>query len=351
MNDDSQLNAQATKTKATSKKQLMMWSCVMLLLVIAGIVYYFYSKYHPSTDDAYVQAHVVNIATQVSGPVAAIYTKNNQFVRKGQPLIDIDARPFEATVKQANAELSLAQQDMEVNSSAIKVARAELNKAEASLTAKERNFRRIATLVSKQQASIAKGDEATADYKTATAAVIAAANQLKQAKQQLGDTGSQNAKIRGAQAKLDNAKINLAYTHIVAPADGYLANFKVRVGNMVSAHQILFELVENKLWWVDANFKETQMELIKPGQAVTVTVDMYPSHKFKGHVDSISRGSGSVFSLLPPENATGNWVKVTQRFPVRIIIDNPSKEYPLRVGSSSMVKVETSSLNKTKPKS
>lgn len=147
------------------------------------------------------------------------------------------------------------------------------------------------------------------------------------------------AQIGAAKLSYDNANLNLGYTTLIAPDDGYVSNLKLYKGQLVSPEQALFGFIDNKKWWIDANFKETDLDRIKPGQKVEIELDMY-SHSYAGKVDSISYATGSVFSLLPPENATGNWVKVTQRFPVKIILKNDPK-YPLRVGASATVKVDT----------
>ena len=156
----------------------------------------------------------------------------------------------------------------------------------------------------------------------------------------MGSGANSNAKIKAAQAEVSNLKLQLSYTNITAPSSGYINNLNLRQGDTVAAFQPVFALVDDEHWWVAANFKETDLERIKVGQPATIILDMYPKHLYQGKVTSISTGSGSAFALLPAENASGNWVKVTQRFPVWVSIEN-SKPYPLRIGASATVKINT----------
>lgn len=174
-------------------------------------------------------------------------------------------------------------------------------------------------------------------------AVSAAQDNLQEAQAKLGKTGDKNALVQAAQATLAQATLNLQYTNVIAPADGQLAKWTLQPGQTVTAYASLFSLVEDKDWWAIANMKETSLNRVRIGQKAIVYVDMYPSHPFHGIVKSISPGSGSSFSLLPSENATGNWVKVTQRFPVHVEIQHPDAQFPLRIGSSCTVSIDTHS--------
>ncbi len=329
------------KEVAAGRKRLIIWIVAGIVLSILAYGYFLYQAYNPATDDAYVQAHVIDIAAQVGGPITAIYVSDNAKVKKGQLLALIDPRPYQASLLQAQSNYRLAVQLMQSNTAAIDVAKANVEKAQAQLIVDEKNYQRISTLVKTGQASIASGDDALGQYQTSQAALVVAQNQLLQAQENLGTAGNANADVQKAKADVDMTALNVSYTRIVAPADGYVTNFEVRVGTTVTPQQQLFQLVENKHWYLYANYKETQLEHIKVGQKAAVYVDIYPGHVFHGYVDSLSRGSGAAFSLLPPENATGNWVKVTQRFPVKIMIIDPSPDYPLRVGASSTVRIHT----------
>ena len=185
------------------------------------------------------------------------------------------------------------------------------------------------------------GDDARAREREADAALDAAKSDLRRAVEQRGELGRENAQTRLALAKVDQAKLNLSDTEVRAPVDGVVAELELRPGSTVKAGVVLFALVDEQHWWVDANFKETALLRIQPGQPATVRVDMYPGKEFAGVVDSVSPASGAAFSLLPPENATGNWVKVTQRFPVKVLLKDLRPQYPLRIGASSSVTIDT----------
>lgn len=278
------------------KKQI---TVLIVLIALILIIFYGYTKYtdiFPSTDNAYVQANTVNIAPQVTGPVKNITVHDHQFVHSGQLLFVVDPKPFEIAVKKAQAAQA---------------------QALAELITQQKNTARITSLVKQGQASKSDGDDAQGKLEELTAA------------------------YNLAKSTLAGAQLDLEHTQITASANGNLTNFVLRVGQVVQAGVYLFALVENHQYWVDANFKETDLKRIKPGQPAKITIDMYPGVTFKGIVEGISAGSGAVFSVLPPENATGNWVKVTQRFPVRIDITSPDPTYPLRAGASCEVVVDT----------
>ena len=212
---------------------------------------------------------------------------------------------------------------------------------QAQLTNTQKSTKRTITLVHKKLYSQASGDLAISQLKVATAALTAAKAQLEQSKQQLGTPGIDNAQVKVAQAAVQSAKLQLSYTQVYAPVTGYLANMTLQPGNSVTSYQPIFSIINKNTWWVSANFKETQLERIKQGQPAEIQIDMYPHHIFHGTVASFSPSSGTSFALLPPENATGNWVKVTQRFPVWIDIKASDPKYPFRIGASCTVTIDT----------
>lgn len=280
-----------TQTKNFKKNAVIIFFALSAVIWLGTKIYnYFYV----STDDAYVNANVVQIAPRVTGAVSQLFIKNNQYVKAGEPLFEIDKVPFEVAINSAKAELALSMAALE----------------NAAITQK-----RTSSLVQRRFLSAQDGDNALANLKTA------------------------QAKVEHAKAMLEQANLNLSYTHILAPSSGWVTNVTLRVGDMVPANQPLFVLISDHEFWADANFKETEMADIHPGQAASIMTDLYPNHPFRGVVESISGGAGAAFSLLPPQNATGNWVKVTQRIPVRIHILNPDPKYPLRIGISSTVTV------------
>jgi len=273
-----------------------------LILLIGGYAYWRYLQTHISTDNAYVNAHSIQIATQVSGPVLTLFVDNNRTVNQGDPLFDIDPAPFEHALHKAEAQILHDQ---------------------AHLKNAQTNLDRVAKLVDKKFLSPDEKDNAV------TAVSVAAAN------------------LKLAEASLAQAKLDLEHTHITAPASGIINNMILRPGTMVQAQVPLFVLISNQQFWIDANFKETELKNIKPSQMVSIVLDMYPSQIFHGVIDSISHSSGTAYSLLPPQNATGNWVKVTQRIPVKIMVIDPNPEFPLRVGATASVTVLTHQTPKT----
>ncbi len=281
---------------AFSKKQLYVWGSISLAVILSAYCLMRYFDRHPSTDDAYVQANTINIAAQITGPVANIYVQDHQLVNKGQLLFTIDPSPFQIAVDKASAAVAAEQ---------------------ATLVLAEQNAERILRLVKMGQESKATGDQVQSQLDNSKAQLLALNAQL-------------------AQAKLD-----LEHTRITAPSAGIVTQFLLRPGNNVVASTTLFMLVEQSNFWVDANFKETQVARIQPGQPVKITIDMFPNHVFHGKVDAVSSASGAIFSIMPPENASGNWVKVTQRFPVKVLIMNPDPAYPLRAGSTATITIDT----------
>jgi membrane fusion protein (multidrug efflux system) len=320
---------------------------IFFFIILAGCIatglffYWQYSAKHPSTDDAYISAHQINIAPQITGRVGQVAVSDHQHVLKGQLLFSIEPHPFIIALQKAEADLANTQQQVIAAHNAVLSAQAAVTQRQAELTNTQKATQRTLTLVKRKLESKASGDQAVSNLAVAKAAVEAAQQQLQEAKAKQGKLGDQNASIRAAQAAVNQARLNLSYTHINAPISGYIENFNLRQGATVSAYQSVLTLIDTTHFWAQANFKETQLAHIRAGQPATIKLDMYPKQIFKGVVTKISHGSGSTFSLLPAENATGNWVKVTQRFPIRIDIHSHFKNKPLRIGASATVTVNT----------
>lgn len=315
---------------------------IAVVAILVGIYYWHHSIVYPSTDNAYVQANMVNLAPQITGRVDSVLVQNHQLVKAGDLLMTIDPKPFEVALAKAQAQLDLAKQQVAAKQAAVDSAQAVVVQRAAEYLNAQKDTARTFKLVKQGVFAKQMGDDAVAKLATSKATLDSAKAQLVQAQSELGAQGTDNADVRQAQAAVDQAKLDLGYTKIYAPTSGTVENFTLRVGDVVTTGGVLFALVDKSQWWVDANFKETQLKRIRPGQPAEITLDMYGDKAFKGKVESISVGSGSVFSLLPPENATGNWVKVTQRFPVRVkIIDTNNKHFPLRVGASATVTIDT----------
>ncbi|WP_323036425.1 HlyD family secretion protein [Pararhodobacter sp.] len=302
---------------------------------------------YPSTDDAYLQANLLTISPQVGGQVATVNATENAYVTEGDVLFTLDPAPLQAAFDIAQAQFDLATQTAGAGGSNVAAAEAQVAQAMAALAVEQTDFHRTEQLFRLSDVSQAALDQATATRDQAQAAVDAANAALSAARDQLGATGAQNAGVRAALGQLALARLNLEHTTVSAPASGWVSNISLRPGQIVAAGQPLFSLVEDGAWWVDGNFKETDIDRIRPGQPVSLTIDMYPGTTLTGTVASIGAGSGSVFSLLPAQNASGNWVKVTQRFPVRIALDAPpaDRSRQLRVGASMVATVDTSGLD------
>jgi membrane fusion protein (multidrug efflux system) len=273
------------------------WLAAIVVLAVAlffGVRYWRDSSLYESTENAYVQANQAEITSQVAGPVQKVYVQDQQAVKAGDALFDIDP---------ANAQIAVLR------------ARAGLAQREAEAAQARSDWARNQQLMASGFLSPQGGQAARTRLTTAEAAVLAAETEVKA------------------------AELDLDRTHIKAPTSGTVANFSLRPGNAVSASVPLFVIVSDQEYWVDANFKETQLKEIRPGQHAEIKSDVYPDRIFHGTVQSVSGGSGSAFSLLPPQNATGNWVKVTQRVPVRIRVEDPDPQRPLRIGTTATVKV------------
>jgi len=313
---------------------------VALATAAAGLYgYWQHTERYPSTSDAYVTAHVVRLEPQVGGRITDVPVKDHQHVAQGRLLLQIDARPYRIAVQKAEAELALAQQQKLAADAGAIAASAMIDQRQAQLDDAKRTYARDTRMLAHKAVSEAQTQTDHDKLREAEAGLKADRAALRRAVREQGESA---ARIRVAQAALARARLNLTYTRISAPAPGTLGEIAVHPGDIVQAGQQLLPLVEDRVFWVNANYKETDLRRIKPGQPAAIHIDMYPGRTFHGVVESVSPASGVAFSLLPPENATGNWVKVTQRFPVRVRISADADGLPpLRVGASSSVTIDT----------
>jgi membrane fusion protein (multidrug efflux system) len=315
---------------------------VLILLVVGYFI--LTGGHYESTDNAYVQIAKVPVAPSIGGRVMEIYVKENQFVRKGTVLFRLDARDAEANGASAQAQLAQAKQQVQVQRASLAQAEATLAAARdsASFTAAEAaRQRRLAAAGVASQQQVAQAVNAA---QQARQQVAAAQQQVAQARASLGGAaaGSDNASaaVLQAQAAVSHAWLGLESTRVRAPSDGVVTRVEqLPVGSYLNASQTAFWLLSGDPW-VEANFKEDQLGHMKIGQPVTIKVDAYPEAQLAGHVASFAPGTGSAFSALPAQNATGNWVKVVQRLPVRITFDKPPPGMAARAGLSARVKVD-----------
>ncbi|WP_171233242.1 HlyD family secretion protein [Ruegeria sp. HKCCA4812] len=319
-------------------KPLKIAAVALILAAIAvGLVLFWrHEERYPSTQDAYLGANIIYVAAQVTGQVADVHVIENQPVKNGDLLFTIDDTQFKASVDAAKANLDSAIQQAKSYSTQIAAAEASVDSAQSAYDNALKSFERAKALFASGDVAQASLDQTASDFAQASARLTTSQSSLLALKSGLQ---AKQDDILSARAQLEIAETNLAWTNIHAAADGWIANLTLRPGSSVSANAPQFSIVESSDWWVDANFKETALTRIRPGQPVTIRVDMLPGTTLTGKVASIGRGSGDTFSLLPSENASGNWVKVTRRFPVRIELD--PTDAPLRVGGSSKVVVDT----------
>jgi membrane fusion protein (multidrug efflux system) len=353
--------------KETNKKFIL----IIIIFVVIGLTYggykYIYSLSHEDTDDANIEKNMSPIIPKVSGYINKVYVTDNQFVKKGDTLFTIDKRDFQLKIEEANATLVGAEGSFEV-------AKADTGSAMASVSVSDANVLsaggsiesakiRLAQLTNdyNRYSNLYKNHSITKQqFEQASTAKQEAENQVRILKQQEKASSYQKsavvakskvsnkqaevaaANIKKAKAQLEVAMLNLSYTVVTASIDGQVSKIDIQPGQLVQPGQSLFYIINNDVAWVVANFKETQLNKMVIGQKVSVTVDAYPDYEFKGEIASFSPATGSVFSLLPPDNATGNFVKTIQRLPVKISLDetNDAKKIKLlRPGMNANVDV------------
>ncbi len=330
--------------KKNSKLPLIILAIVVVLGAIGGAIWWFLHRNLTDTDDAYTDGRIVTMAPQVNGYVAALAVKDNQFVHKGDVLVQIDPRPYEAARDQAKGELAAAEAQRDNAEIALQKANttypAQLAQAQGTLYNAQADYKRQHA-VERGATTQQNVDQSTASLKTAQGQVQAAQAQVDMANlipQNIEQAAAQVKQLDGQvlemRAKLATAEVNLSFTRVTAPQDGWVTRRNVEQGNYLQPGMQIMALVTPEIW-VTANFKENQLARMRPGQQVDIEVDAYPDLKLKGHVDSIQLGTGSKFSAFPAENATGNFVKIVQRVPVKIIIDSGmDQNQPLPLGIS-----------------
>jgi membrane fusion protein, multidrug efflux system len=306
---------------------------VLVLLVALAALWWWHESGIETTTDAFLEAHVAYVSPQVSGQVTRVLVDNNQRVHAGEPLVEIDSAQFRLALTQALAAQQQAETALGQATAGVAVARASLAQASADVASAsaaavraQQDLKRYQSLRRVNPRAVARStvDQAIATARSATAQQRAAEQRVLSARAQIA---SAQAAVAGARARIDTAKagvaqakLNLGYATVTARIDGHIANRTVAVGTYVTPGEQMMAIVPLHLW-VQANFKETMIAALRPGQSVSIHIDACPQADAHGHVVSIQRGSGEAFALLPPENATGNYIKVVQRVPVRIALD------------------------------
>jgi membrane fusion protein (multidrug efflux system) len=343
-----EMEEQPVAAKAGSGKKYKA-AAILLIIVLgvswAGFTMFIKSKTHIETDNAFIEARIVPVSSRVSGTVARVLADDNQFVKQGDLLLEIDQRDNRVQVAKAAAGVGVAENESGGELLKAEGARAALQSAKARYDQALLDHVRGEKLFAREVISKEQFDRLITGKRVAESQLKEAEESLKRAQAEAGlanKGGGNRARVLQRKAQLEEAELQLSYTRIFAVKDGYITRKSVEPGANIQAGQPLMALVPLQDAWITANYKERQITYIKPGQKVEFSVDTYPGRTFSGRVDSIMAGTGAAFSLLPPENATGNYVKVVQRIPVKIAINNASDpDHLLRVGMSVVPTVLT----------
>jgi len=320
-----------------------------LVLLIGGAWFYMTSARYVSTDNAYVKADIAGISPEVAGRVVDVPIVNNDRVAAGQLLFRLDEQPFKLALAQAEAQLKTTRDDILARQASYRQKMVEIDMAQKDIDFYNRELVIYDKMNKSNLVAQTQVDEAHHNLTVAEQHLPALQQEAAGILAQLGGDAAgapeQNARYMAAQATRDQAALDLARTEIHAPANGIVTNLTLRPGDYVKTGTPIFSLVETDHLWVEANFKETDLTHVVTGQPAAVTVDTYPGMVCQIHVSSISAATGAEFALLPPQNSSGNWVKVVQRIPVRLEVVGCSDRLPLRAGMSAVVEIDTGRQN------
>ncbi len=343
-----------TELKNKKKKTIKTVLLLVILIVIGyiGIIKYFYNISHEITDNAQIEANIIPIIPRVSGYVDSLNIEDNLVVKKGDLLIKLDDKNFALAVKNAKNSLLNAQANYEIQQALLKPLQAnivtnqsQIKNAEVRIWKADKDFKRIKKLFEANAATQQQFDTAKAEYDASLTSLEVFKGQLETSKMQFNGEKTKlksfEVTIQQKNIDLETANLNLSYSKIISPVDGTISKRNIQLGQYVQAGNPMFAITINKSLWVIANFKETQTSLIQDGMPVKIKLDAYPDVEFDGNVETVSSATGSRFSLLPPDNASGNFVKIVQRIPIKILFSayNQSK-YKLLAGMSCEVSVE-----------
>ena len=332
------------------KKRVIVPSITAAFLLILGIIAAIHSTYFQSTDDAFVEGRLITVAPRVSGPVVKLLVDDNDDVKAGDLLVEIDPTDYEvklhqaeAKLAQAKAQLNINESDIEKSTSNLSESAEDINSARSKLEFAEKDHKRYTDMYKAGIVSKQEYDKAQKEYEVSQANHKSATEKTNAAKFALDSTMAKTeavkADIKRLEAEVEQAKLDLSYTKIYAPQSGKVASRSVERGNYLQIGQPLMQIVPKEAWVV-ANFKEIQLTNMKPGQPVSIKVDTYPNKRFKGEVQSIQRATGAKSSLFPPENAVGSYVKIVQRVPVKIVFKENISDYNIVPGMSVVPKVK-----------
>lgn len=342
---------QLSKGEKTTNRVLSIiaWVFVAIALGVTGW-FYLFSSSHVSTNNAQVRQYITPVSSKVSGFIDEVRFNENQFVRKGDTLVVIDNREFKNQLNMAEAHLQSTEQSVSTyettvsaKASDVTIIEANIDAAEIEVWRTEQEYQRFKNLVEQDAATVQQFEGVEAKYKQAKAHLTALERQLNAAKINTSAEQTKVAPVKSQvtqqSAVVDNAKLNLSYTYVVAPYDGWVGVKNIQVGQLIKEGQALVQVV-SKEKWVVANFKETQLGEIDYNKDVEISVDAYPDLVFLGRIESLSPAAGSEFSLIKPDNATGNFVKIEQRFPIKIILKETKDLDKLRTGMNVIVSAQ-----------
>ena len=319
-------------------------AAIVIATVIVGLIvvrlYYLY----PRTDDAYVRANSVGIAPHVSGPITELPIVDNQYVKQGDLLFIVDPRPYQATLDSAVAKLQLTELNIRALEDAIRTAQSDQVRLEADAAYAKQYLGRIEPLLSKHFVTANDVFNARSRYSAAEAAVEAAHSDVGKAKNQLGQYGDINALRKASEAAVYDAKLNVGYCYVRAPYNGWVTNLNIAEGQYANQGQYVVSLIDDRKWYVIANFREEFLSHIQPGMTAEVFILAYPRHRFRGRVQGLGwalyQQNGATVEGLPQIDPTLNWVRLAQRFPVRIVLEDRAPKFPFRMGNTAVVTIQ-----------
>ena len=325
--------------------RLVLLIVVPLAVVAVGLAMYARGGRHMETDNAYVKANIVALSADVAGPVIDVNVRDNERVEAGRLLFRVDPAPFQVEVERAEAQMAVVKTEIESLRAEYRVAMAEAKEVEARIRFLRRQVERQAQLKERGMTREEQYDEARLNLESARQRLDAVNERAARIVASLGGEIDrpleQQPRYQQAKAARDAAQLDLARTRVIAPSAGVVSNMKLQPGEHVAKGVPVFSLIENGPLWVEANFKETQLTHMREGQAATIVADAYPEHEWRATVRTISPATGAEFAVLPPQNATGNWVKIVQRVPVQLGIVLAPGDPPLRAGMTVTVRVDT----------
>jgi membrane fusion protein, multidrug efflux system len=343
------MNVAATGERTASALALrviggVLSAAIVIATVIVGLIvvrlYYLY----PRTDDAYVRANSVGIAPHVSGPITKLPIVDNQYVKQGDLLFIVDPRPYQATLDSAVAKLQLTELNIRALEDAIRTAQQDQIRLEADAAYAKQYLGRIEPLLSKHFVTANDVFNARSRYSAAEAAVEAARSDVGKAKNQLGQYGDINALRKASEAAVYDATLNVGYCYVRAPYNGWVTNLNIAEGQYANEGQQVVSLIDDRKWYVIANFREEFLSHIQPGMTAEVFILAYPRHRFRGRVQGLGwalyQQNGATVEGLPQIDPTLNWVRLAQRFPVRIVLEDRDPKFPFRMGNTAVVTIQ-----------